>query len=195
MVWRLRKSGSAFLFVSCGVLPWRSAALGCLAAQEGLNDNHRTTAFWARLVRGRIFGFGGCGLVWHLSGFWFGIKQAPDLSDPVAANAICKEARVADAMEAGRQDVDQEPADELIRGQAHDLHAISAFDAVVFPPEGHSVGICADEAMVGDRHTVRVTAEVGQHGLRPAKGRFGIHHPVGFAQRVRVSVIPGQAFQ
>lgn len=55
---------------------------------------------------------------------------------------------MADAVEAGRQDVDQEPADELSRGEAHYLHPVSPFDTVVFPPEGHGVGICADQAVV-----------------------------------------------
>ena len=86
-------------------------------------------------------------------------------------------------MEARGQDVDQEPADELVSWQAHDPHVITAFDAVVFPPEGHGVGLGADEAMVGDRHTMRVTAEVSQHGLGAPEGWFSIDNPIGFAQR------------
>ena len=78
--------------------------------------------------------------------------------------------------------MDQEAADELSRGEVHGLHAISAFDAVVFPPECHSFDICADEAMVGDRHTVRVSAQICQHDLGPTEGWLGINDPVDFAQ-------------
>ena len=70
-------------------------------------------------------------------GLRFCIEQAPDLFDPVAADTVGEEACVADAVEAGGQDVDQEPADELVRGQAHDLHAIAALDPVVLPAERH----------------------------------------------------------
>ena len=99
-------------------------------------------------MHGRIVGFGVCGFVRHLSGFWFGIKQTPDLCDPVSAYAIREEASVADAVEARGQDMDQEPANELIRGQAHDLHPVSLFDAVVFPAEGHGTGIGADQTVI-----------------------------------------------
>ena len=90
---------------------------------------------------------------------------------------------MSDAMEAGGQNVDQEAADELIRRQAHDLHAVTALDAVVFPPEGDSVGIGADEAMVGDRHTVRVSAQIRQDRLGSTEGWLCIHNPFDFAQR------------
>jgi len=78
----------------------------------------------------------------------FCVEQPPDLCDPVAAYSICQEASVADAVEAGGQNVDQEPADELIRGQAHNLHPVSLFDAVVFPAEDHGIGISADQTVV-----------------------------------------------
>ena len=111
------------------------------------------------------------------------IEQSPDLLDPVTTDAIRKEARVADAVEAGGQDVDQEAADELRRGQPHDLHAVAALDPVVFPSEGYCVGIGADEAVVGDRDPVRVAAQVGQHRFGSAEGWLGIHDPFDFAQR------------
>jgi hypothetical protein len=61
---------------------------------------------------------------------------------------VRKEACVADTMEAGRQDMDQEPPDELRRGKPHDLHSIAGFDPVVFPLEGYGLGIGAHQAMV-----------------------------------------------
>ena len=77
---------------------------------------------------------------------------------------------MANAVEARRQDVDQETADELVRGQAHGLHPVATFDAVVFPAESHGIGISTHEAVVRDRDAVCVSAQIGQHGLRPAEG-------------------------
>lgn len=119
-----------------------------MAAQEGLNDDHRAAAFWAGLVCGFIIAFGAGCLIWRLIGLWLCIQQKPDLCDPIAADTIREEACVADAVEAGWQNVDQEAANELIRRQAHGLHALPMLDAIVFPPEGHGVGIGADEPVV-----------------------------------------------
>ncbi len=117
-----------------------------------------------------------------LARFRLCIEQAPDRCDPVTPDAICEEARVADAVEARRQDMDQETADELVRGQTHGLHAITALDAVVFPAESYGVGISNHEAVVRDRDAVCVSAQIGQHRLRSAEGGLGIHNPVSFAQ-------------
>ena len=37
--------------------------------------------------------------------------------------------------------------------------------------------------MVGDRDPMGIAAEIGQYGFWPAKGRFGIDHPFGFAKK------------
>ena len=87
--------------------------------------------------------------------------------------------------------MDQEAADELCRGQPHDLLAVAGFDAVVLPAEGDGLGIGADQARIRDRHPVGVTAQIGQYSLRPAKGWLGVvsktrlrhdGHPFGFAE-------------
>ena len=154
-----------------------------LAAQEGLHDDHGAAAFRARLARVRIVGFTDLGFICRsLFRLGFCIEQTPDLHDPVTTESIGHDPCVADAMEARWQDMDQEPPDELAHGQAHDLHAIAACDAVVLPAEGHRISVPTDQAMVGDRHPMRVSAEIGQHGLRPAEGWLGIHNPVSFAQ-------------
>ncbi len=41
-----------------------------------------------------------------------------------------------DAVEAARQDVEQEAADELVGGQRHDLLALAAVAAVILVAEG-----------------------------------------------------------
>ena len=89
------------LDVSCRILPRRRAGFVCLAAFGGLNDDHGTAAFRARLMDIRISGIVDPVLVLHLFGFWHRIKQTPDHADPVPADLIGKEACVADAVEAG----------------------------------------------------------------------------------------------
>lgn len=91
-----------------------------------------------------------------------GTEQAADRVDVALASITGEEACVANAMEAGRQDMDQEMADELGGRQGHDLNPVAALDAVVFPAEGHGVGIGADQAVVRDCDAVRASAEVGQ---------------------------------
>lgn len=78
-----------------------------------------------------------------------------------------------DAVEAIREHMHQEPADELIRGQAHYLHSVAALDPIVFPAEGHDVGIGADQAVVRDGDAVGVSAEIGEDRLWATEGWFG----------------------
>ena len=79
--------------------------------------------------------------------------------------------------------MDQETAYELGGGQPHHLLPVARLDAVVLPAEGDRLGIGADQAGVGDRHSVCVTAEIRQHGFRAAEGRLSIDHPCGFVER------------
>ena len=85
--------------------------------------------------------------------------QGADLCDIGLALCGGQQSIVADAVEPVRQNMHEEPTDELVRIKPHDLHSVSAFDPVVLPSERHGVGICADEALVRDRDTVRVTTE------------------------------------
>ncbi len=95
--------------------------------------------------------------------------------------AIGEEAEVADAMEAGRQDVQEEPAHELARIEPH--HLAAAFLPVVLPEETDGIVCHGDEPAVGDGDAMGVAAEIGQHLLGAAEGRFGVDHPVDPAQR------------
>lgn len=81
----------------------------------------------------------------------------------------------------------EEAADELVCIKPHDLHSVSAFDPVVLPSERYGIDVGADEALVRDRDTVRVSAEIGQYRFGAAEWRFGIDHPFGFAQRSQPS--------
>ncbi len=65
-----------------------------------------------------------------------------------------------DAVEAVGQDMDQEAADEPGRREAHDFLSVAMPDAVFLPAEGHGLGVGADQAAVGDRDALGVTAKV-----------------------------------
>ncbi len=76
--------------------------------------------------------------------------------DVLGATAIGEQAIVADAVEAAGQDVDQEPADELVCRQRHLLEPIASLDSVIPPLERDALIVKRDEAAVGDGDVVRV---------------------------------------
>ena len=82
-------------------MPWRCAAL------EDLDDDHATAAAWASRLA--VIDDGSGGLAFR---FCNG-EQLTRACDVVGAGALGEQAVVADAVEALRQDMDQEAADEL----------------------------------------------------------------------------------
>jgi hypothetical protein len=123
-------------------MPWRCTAL------EDLDDDHATAAAWtARL--GLIDGGSG-GLAFR---FCNG-EQFTRSGDVVGARAAGEQAVVADAVEAVRQDVDQEAADELGGSKCHDLLAVATIGAIVLPSEGDTGVVAGDQPAVGDGDTV-----------------------------------------
>jgi hypothetical protein len=163
---------------SCGLLPRWRARHRYLPALEDLDDAHGPAAAGTWLAQGERSDLGRGDPVRLLDA-----EQGADLGDVGLSGRACQQAVVPDAVEAIRQDVDQEPADELGRGQPHDLLPVAGFDAVILPAEGDGMGIGADQARVGNGDAVGIAAEIGQHGLRSSEGRLGIDHPVGFAER------------
>ena len=88
---------------------------------------------------------------------------------------------MADAVEAVRQDVDQEAADKLAGCERHDLPAIATIGTIVFPSEGDTESVAGNEPAVGDGDAVGIARQIGQHGLWPAERALGIDHPFGSA--------------
>ena len=111
----------------------------CAPTLEGLDDGHATTAAWTRMrERERFNGIIGiCITDWTLPNRR--IEQLPHSREVCGTSASGEEAVVADTMEAARQDVDEETADELIDRECHDLVPFAAVSAVVLPFEGHAV--------------------------------------------------------
>ena len=104
------------------------------AAREDLDDDHATAAAWTS----RLTAIGGTfsGLVLRLCHG----EQFADACNVVGAHGSGKQAVVADAVEAARQDVCQKAADELACCERHALVSIAAFDPIVLPLEGLSIG-------------------------------------------------------
>ena len=80
----------------------------------------------------------------------FGSQQVSDLRDIGGLVTVSAEPIVTDAVLASGQDVDQEPADELICGQGHGGVAARAFKAVIFDAEGDVVVVHVDQTTVGN---------------------------------------------
>ena len=70
-----------------------------------------------------------------------GAEQFSCTGDVGGAIAVGEEAVVTDAVQAFRQDVDQEAADELVDVERHRRVTVRAIDAVVLDPERDVVGI------------------------------------------------------
>jgi len=109
-------------------------------------------------------------------------EQGADLCDVGPAGRACQQTIVPDAVEAVRQDLDQEAANKLRRGQPHHLLPVARFDAVILPAESDGLGIGADQARIRDRDPVGVSAQVSQHRLRAAERWLGVDYPFGFAE-------------
>ena len=86
----------------------------------------------------------------------FGPQQLPDPRDIGRAVAIPIEPIMSDAVLAFGQDVDQEPADELICGQGHGGAAACAFEAIVLDAEGDTARVETDQSAVGNGDPVGV---------------------------------------
>jgi len=150
-------------------MPWRGTAL------EDLDDDHATAAAWTSWFAG--IGGGGGGPAFR---FCNG-EQFTRMYDVVGASAFGEQAVVADAVEALRQHVDEEAANELVGGERHALVSITALDAVVLPLEGDALLVEGDRAAVRDGNAVGVARQIGQHCLRSAEWRLAVDDPFDLA--------------
>jgi hypothetical protein len=73
------------------------------------------------------------------------------------AVAVGEEAVMPDAVKALRQDMREEPANELMRGQRHGLVSPRSLDPVILEFEGDAIGIGRDQPAVGDGDAVRLS--------------------------------------
>src|SRR4051794_28746752 len=92
------------------------------------------------------------------------------------ALTVAEEPEVADAVEAVRENMDQEPADELVGGQGH--RAVVAVLPVVLPAEADLAVVDGDQPAVRDSDAMGVAPDIGEDLVWAGEGPLGIHHPV-----------------
>jgi len=90
--------------------------------------------------------------------------------------AVGEEAEVADADEAAWEQVQQEAAEELVGGQAHDAPPVAM--SGVSPAEADLAVSEADQPAVGDADAMGIRAEIAQRVLGSAEGPLGVDDPV-----------------
>ena len=76
----------------------------------------------------------------------------------------------------------QEAADELIRGERHGFVTVTFLRPVVLPLEGDALFVHCDQPAVGDGDPMGIAGEIGQYSVRSGKGTFGVDNPVDLAQ-------------
>ena len=102
-------------------------------------------------------------------------EQGAALRELGPARAVGEEAEVPNTDKAAGDDMEEEAPDEFLGVEGHDLHAVTV--RVVLPAEAHDAVGGADEPLVGDRHAVRIAAEVLEDLRRPGEGSLGVHDP------------------
>ena len=155
-----------------------------LGGRDCVDDNQLTTATWARQCQdtGWLIGVVDTVVLGVLPVWRLDPEQVPDPGDIGGPVAVSKEAVVADAVLSFWQNVDQEPADELVRFEGHDLVPTRTVDAIILDAEGDAVVVHADQAAVGNRDTVCVSRQIGQHSLGSGEGFLCVDDPVDFTQ-------------
>jgi len=116
-----------------------------------------------------------------------GRDQVPQAPDGCGASGAGEEAVVADAVEAARQDVEEEASDELAGRQRHRLDQASpdalaaarwSFQRKVTPASSRRI-----RREFENRDAVSVAGQVGQDGLRSRERPLGVDDPFRSAQR------------
>jgi hypothetical protein len=82
-------------------------------------------------------------------------------------------------MEAVRQNVKEEAADEFTDLEGHDLPGASP----IFAAEADVATVHSEQPIVGDRDAMGVARKIGQHPFGTGEGPFRVDDPVDSAQR------------
>ncbi len=91
---------------------------------------------------------------------------------------------MANARQPRGQGMEQKTADELVGFDRHGAGFVGVGGTILFVLEGDLAVRDVQNAAVVDGHTLCVTAQVFQHSLWPAEGRFGIKVPFSDNRRV-----------
>ncbi len=129
-----------------------------LGWRDCVDDDQLSSATWTRQCEDTrwLIGIIDAVVIGVLPVWRFGSQQVSDLRDIGGTVAVSKELVVTDAVLASGQNVDQEPADELICGQGHGGAAACAFNAVILDAEGYTARVETDQSTVGNGDPVGV---------------------------------------
>lgn len=105
------------------------------------------------------------------------------------------QAKIADALKARRQRVNQKAPDELFGIECHSPGLVAVFAAIVLPLEGDTTFGDAEDAVVRQCYTMRVTAQILNSSLRASEGLFCVNDPFGFFERIEPAPEDGLVFK
>jgi len=111
------------------------------------------------------------------------VEQLTRPGDGVPALAVGEQAVMTDAVEARRQHVEEEAADELGGGEGHRLVAGATIGAVILPAEGDAFVVARNQPAVRDGDPVGIAGQVGEDGLRPGERALAVDEPLRLPQR------------
>src|SRR5665213_4217882 len=91
--------------------------------------------------------------------------------------------------------MNQKAPDELVRVKSHDARLLFAFAAIVLPLKTHLAVSDIENAVIGDRHAMRVAARITEHLTRAAERMFRVNHPFGFFHGSKIPCERGLVFE
>ncbi len=153
------------------------ARIGCPRGERVDDDHRRATV---RAVEGRLTEER-CRLRFGCSGN--DVQQLARSGEMLPPSGIGEQPVVADAVKATGQNVQQEAAHELVGAERHGLVARLPRAAVVLPAEGDATFVKREQPLVGDRHSVRVAGQIGEHRGWAGKRALGMDDPFTRSQR------------
>jgi hypothetical protein len=103
-----------------------------------------------------------------------GAEELPASGEDFRTLPMAEPAVGTDAVEAARQDVQEKPPDEFRRLERHRLRRLHGIGAVVLVVETDVAVVHVEQPLVGDRHAVRVAADVLEDLLRTSEQRQSI---------------------
>ena len=113
----------------------------------------------------------------------WGVERPTAGSQRLGTTPIAEHPVVAQALEASREDMQQEAPDELGHREDHHLDSIAL--PVIAPAEMHHVVLDGHETLIADRNPMRIAPEIRHHLLGASKGWLSIDDPVLAPQGVQ----------
>jgi len=149
---------------------WGSAP-SQVGGRESLDHPHRASALRAGPEGSRNISLGRAADRWR--GGRCG-QQREAQREQLRTAPVSQEPEVPDAHKAPRQHVQKEPPQKLIQRQPHPpllvvVRRVAPSEHDLFVLEGH-------QTVIGDRHPVRVTAEIAERVFGSAERTFGVDH-------------------